>query len=70
MRIQLGNLYDYNEEPRSHTRDDPFNLTDQRFIKILRLKKEKDDSLIELFQYYSEEPLRITALNAKVQVSI
>ena len=31
---QLENIFDYNERPRFHIRDDPFHLSERQFINI------------------------------------
>lgn len=62
---QLENVVHYNERPRFHVRDDPFQLSDRQFIKIFRLKKETTNRLINIVEDYLE-PLRSSALDANV----
>lgn len=66
---QLENVYHYNDRPRFHIRDDPFQLSERQFINIFRLKKETTIRFIDIVENYIE-PLRPTALDATLQVSI
>ncbi|XP_018311535.1 putative nuclease HARBI1 [Mycetomoellerius zeteki] len=64
---QLENVYHYNDRPRFHIRDDPFQLSERQFINIFRLKKETTIRFIDIVENYIE-PLRPTALDATLQV--
>ncbi|XP_036147282.1 putative nuclease HARBI1 isoform X2 [Monomorium pharaonis] len=64
---QLENVIYYNERPRFHIRDDPFQLSEQEFIQLFRLKKETTNRLINIIKDIVE-PSRSTALDATVQV--
>lgn len=65
---QLENIFDYNERPRFHIRDDSFHLSEQQFVNICRLKKETANRLINIVENNFVEPSRSSALDAIVQV--
>ncbi|XP_071652224.1 putative nuclease HARBI1 [Temnothorax longispinosus] len=65
---QLENIYNFNERPRFHIRDDPFELPERQFRNIFRLKKETTNRLINIVEDNLIEPSRSSALDATVQV--
>lgn len=71
---QLMNDYENAEEeagvPRLLlNRMDPFDLSDQKFVKLFRLTKHVATQLIELVSPHLRNPSRRSALSIEVKVS-
>ncbi|XP_043485108.1 putative nuclease HARBI1 isoform X1 [Leptopilina heterotoma] len=64
---QLENVVDFNER-QFHERQDAFELTDRKFIKQFRLKKELVDTVIDTVETNSRGGLRASALDPCTQV--
>ena len=51
-----------------HERDDAFELSDRKFIKLFRLNKNTADNLINTAEQYIPGPTRASALDVSTKV--
>lgn len=66
----LDNLYNFNERPRFHSRDEAFELPERQFIRLFRLNKTTVDQIIDIVKANSQKPSRSSALDVNTQVII
>lgn len=70
LNIPVINVIEIEEQrrPRFHVRDDPFDLSDEDFIKIFRLNKHTASNLIDIIEPHLIAETRISAIDSVTKV--